>query len=952
MISRGLRAAAACLLLAAAPAAAPAEPAPPAASAVAAAKKDVNAIEADPAVRFGTLANGFRYAVMQNKQPAGSVSIRLLLKVGSYEEADDELGYAHFIEHMAFRSTKAAPAGILDNPFASMGVAMGRDQNAATTIESTSYGVDVPNANAEGLRRIVAWLRSAADGILFTPSAVDTERGVVISELRTRSGPVATAGLEIARFQLPGARSVNREPGGTEASLRAATPARLQAFYDRWYRPENALLVIVGDAPPDELEALAKQAFGDWAGRGSAAVAPTPPATLPQRGLDAMTEASQAFPSAVSACRFSPKRAPAATPLAELRRETYGKLWAAILEKRFAHLSATGPSPLLGASVITGQRMPDARATCFIAVSAQGRWKEALLAEQGELRRFERDGPTQRELDDAVEALQAPLRGALAQADSRSSAGLADDLVGAELSGRAFPHPEEALRAFELAVAGVSPAVIRQSFAADWSGSGPLLVAMGPSAPPKEEVLGAWRENEAAAAPAAYADARTVTWPYRSFGRAGRVERREVLPEFVRLHFRNGTILNFKHTDFKTRDAEIRVRFGRGETGLAPADRSTAEFGAAMLPEGGLGKISYEAVGAAFASTSWKFSLNVESQAFVLSSSPMSDQVPGELQLLAAYMTDPAFRPDLDTKLPTALDFIYRYMKTDPMTVANDAIEQRLFGGVGALPPRETALAWRAADFARLLKPALVGSPVEVTIVGDLDEADAIAAVASTFGALPPRAVPPAAGDGAALTRFPAELPREIIAYHQGPAEKAGAVVMWPLYVAVPERRKEEYSLSLLAGIFKERLFHEARVSMGKVYDTGISNPMPDYGDQGWIAAKIQAAPADLDTLVAVARRIAAELAAGSIRQDELDRARQLLVAERSPMKAQNAAWAGIISHTRDNPRAFDELLLYETQMAAITLDDVRAAAASWLKREPLVARSLPQPAGGAATAH
>src|SRR3954471_262302 len=197
MISRGMRAAAACLLLAAAPAIASAPHAP---------KKNANAIEPDPAVLLGTLPNGFPYAVMQNKQPAGSVSIRLLVRIGSYEEADDELGYAHFIEHMAFRSTRAAPAGVLDNPFTAMGVALGRDQNAFTTLESTIYGVDVPNADKEGLQRLVQWMRSAADGIVFSPAAVDVERGVVLSELRTSSGPLVTAGQEVARFQLPGFR--------------------------------------------------------------------------------------------------------------------------------------------------------------------------------------------------------------------------------------------------------------------------------------------------------------------------------------------------------------------------------------------------------------------------------------------------------------------------------------------------------------------------------------------------------------------------------------------------------------------------------------------------------------------------------------------------------------------------------------------------------------------------
>src|SRR5436309_204875 len=99
------------------------------------------AVAMDPAVKRGTLANGLRYAVMRNATPKGAVSIRLAMDVGSYLENDDELGYAHFIEHMAFRSTRQAPNGVLDNPFGALGVGFGRDQNAATTLTSTVYQV-------------------------------------------------------------------------------------------------------------------------------------------------------------------------------------------------------------------------------------------------------------------------------------------------------------------------------------------------------------------------------------------------------------------------------------------------------------------------------------------------------------------------------------------------------------------------------------------------------------------------------------------------------------------------------------------------------------------------------------------------------------------------------------------------------------------------------------------
>jgi zinc protease len=460
MIGNGLRGAAAFLILAGWPAstfAADTKSADPKPAAIAKAEP---VVAPDPAVRFGTTANGFRYAVMQNKSPAGSVSIRLLLKVGSYEEKADELGYAHFIEHMAFRSTKAAPAGMLDNPFAAMGVALGRDQNAFTTVQSTTYGMDVPAANPEGLRKILEWMRSAADGILFTPAAVDVERDVVISELRTRGGPVTDLGREVAHFQAPELLSVNRLPGGTEASLQAATPAKLQAFYERWYRPENAFLVIVGDAPQDQLEALAREAFSSWTARGAPGTKPAPPAALAERGLDAFTKAGDALPPAFSSCRFGPRREIPANPVEAVRRDSYSQIWVSILQTRFAHLSASAGSPLMGGSPMVADQLPDARGTCFIALAANGKWKEALQAEQLEVRRFGRDGPTQQELDEAIEKIRAPLRGAVVQAGARNSAAVAGEIADADLAGRIFSSPDGALAAFGLAVDGVTPADI------------------------------------------------------------------------------------------------------------------------------------------------------------------------------------------------------------------------------------------------------------------------------------------------------------------------------------------------------------------------------------------------------------------------------------------------------------------------------------------------------------
>jgi len=937
----GLAAAAAVLVCLALPAAAE-TPIPPDAKAA-----------PDPAVKRGVLANGLRYAVMHNSSPAGAVSIRLAMDVGSYEEADNELGFAHFIEHMAFRSTRQSPDGAFDNKFAALGVAIGRDQNAATTLESTVYRIDLPSGGMAAVRPVLDWMRGAADGILFTPAAVDVERGVVLAEKQSREGPAADMQRDTARFQGPGLRSVERDPVGTVQSLGAATPAGLQAFYDRWYRPENGVLIVIGDAPVAELERAAEQAFSSWRGRGAAGVRPAPPPAASARGLDAFTRSHPALPSAVAACRVSPPDPDRGPGLQRMRRDAYSLLWTAILTKRLTHLAAAENSALLGAGASVSRDIPDALVACLIAVPTADQWQRALSVSQAELRRFATAGPTAQEVQTAIEELRSRLRAAQYQGGTRISSAVADQITEAELGGRTFQDPREAMRTFEIAVAGIDPDDVRKAFQSDWSGSGPLLVATAPRAPAKEELLAAWNGNEQAAPLEAYADRADSAWAYRDFGKHGRVKSTERFanPDYARFTFKNGTILNFKHTGFQSGGAEIRVRFGWGERGLVQSMRIPAALAAGLFPMGGLGKMDLEQIASALTNTSWSFTLGIDTDAFLLSSSTLSDQVAQQMQLLAAYMTDPGFRSLMDDKLPTAVDFVYRSYHTEPNLVAVEALENRLYPGQPSLPPREQLAGFKVKDFEQLLRPVLTRSPVEVTIVGDVAEAYAVSAVAATFGALPKRApLAPPAGQGP-FRRFPEALPAFVRATHEGPAEKAAALLMWPLYVATPERRSEEYAIGLAAAIFETRLLQRVRVAMGKAYSPSVASVMPDWADQGYLAVGIETTPADLDQLVAAARQIAAELAAGRITQAELDTARDPLVAAREQAQSRNEAWAGVLSGALRHPEAFDELLGYRAAMQALTLDDVRRAAAAWLARDPMISTALPAaPATAAAT--
>ena len=143
-------------------------------------------VPADPAVRFGQLANGMRYAIRRNATPPGQTSLRLRIDAGSLHEADDQRGLAHFIEHMAFNGTTNVPEGEFVGRLERHGLRFGADTNASTEWTQTVYKLDLPENDAASIDEGLFLLREAVAEATFAPAAIDRERGVIQSEARTR----------------------------------------------------------------------------------------------------------------------------------------------------------------------------------------------------------------------------------------------------------------------------------------------------------------------------------------------------------------------------------------------------------------------------------------------------------------------------------------------------------------------------------------------------------------------------------------------------------------------------------------------------------------------------------------------------------------------------------------------------------------------------------------------
>jgi len=219
-----------------APATAPVQPTGPLVSSLKPGQwaHELSDIKPDPRVRFGVLPNGMRYALEKNATPPNQAAVRLWFDTGSMMEADDQQGLAHFLEHMAFNGSKNVPEGEMIKILERHGLAFGADTNASTGLDETVYQLDLPKTDDATVDSSLMLLREVAGELTIAPEAVDRERGVVLSEERTRDSPGYRVAIKTMEFQMDGQLPPKRIPIGKTDILKNAPAQKIRDYYEAY----------------------------------------------------------------------------------------------------------------------------------------------------------------------------------------------------------------------------------------------------------------------------------------------------------------------------------------------------------------------------------------------------------------------------------------------------------------------------------------------------------------------------------------------------------------------------------------------------------------------------------------------------------------------------------------------------------------------------------------------
>ena len=217
--------------------------------------QQIPVIPADKAVRVGQLPNGMKYYLRHNDKQKNLADFYISHDVGAIQEDDDQQGLAHFLEHMAFNGTKNLPGKMLIEYLETVGVKFGVNLNAGTSWDYTQYLLkDVPTIRPGIVDTAMLILHDWSHFIALQPKEIDSERGVIMEELRMRDGASWRGTIKMLQALCKGTRYEHRNLIGHLDGLKSFSHSSLENFYQKWYRPELQAVVIVGDINVDEVE--------------------------------------------------------------------------------------------------------------------------------------------------------------------------------------------------------------------------------------------------------------------------------------------------------------------------------------------------------------------------------------------------------------------------------------------------------------------------------------------------------------------------------------------------------------------------------------------------------------------------------------------------------------------------------------------------------------------------
>ncbi len=556
----------------------------------------------DPQVTVGTLPNGLRYYVRPNGKPAKRAELRLVVKAGSVLEDPDQLGLAHFVEHMQFEGTRHFPRQGISEFLSSLGLGIGPDANAATSYDDTQYTLRVPTDVPGVLDRALLVLEDWVGGATFDQSAIERERGIVMSEWRLHLGAGERTQDKIRRVQLEGSRYADRSPIGDPKIIGNAQREQLLRFYRDWYRPDLMAVIVVGDVDRDAVVEMIKAHFSPLT--NPTPTRPRPDFDVPDRPGTRYTIVSDKETTATAVAISDLRPARRQDTVGGYRDIMMDQLFGGMLDARLDELDQRDDPPFLRVAADrrlfdTPRTKDEAQLQALVANDGVAKGLDALITE---LERVTRFGFTAPELDRAKQSMMVGYERAVTESPDRESSSRADEYTRNFLQGEALPTIFQELAFHRRFVPEITLAEINRLITQWFPDQNRLVIVSGPDAAgvvlPTQAQLAAVVKSASSKRVEAYVDSGTEHSLMDTPPARGSIVKVTPRPEagITEWTLSNGATVVLKPTTLKEDQILFRAVAPGGSSLASDADATSARVADDVVPAGGAGRFSEAAL--------------------------------------------------------------------------------------------------------------------------------------------------------------------------------------------------------------------------------------------------------------------------------------------------------------------------------------------------------------------
>lgn len=556
-------------------------------------------VPVDPQITMGQFKNGLRYYIRNTKKPEKRAELRLVVKAGSILEDDDQLGLAHFVEHMAFNGTKNFPKNELTAFIESLGMRFGAHLNAYTSFDETVYMLTVPTDKPGAMEKSFQVLHDWAQNLSFDPAEIEKERGVVLEEWRSSRGAGMRNTEKIFPVVFKGSRYANRLPIGKPEIIQHGNVERITQFYKDWYRPDLMAVIAVGDFDKAAVEKLLTDHFGSL----PEATSPRPRQKfdLPDRSDTgySINSDKESTTTSIEIDTLLPAR-PEGT-IGVYRQKTVDRLFAAMLNARFAELTQKPDAPFVFGFSGRGGFLVRTKEVAFLnALVKEGAVENTMRALLTEAERVARFGFTETELARQKASVLRNYERLALEKENVLASSKASEYVRNFLTGETLPSADDEYALHQRFIPGITLAEINK-LAREWfpvSSQNRLVVVTAPEKSgltiPDESKLATVIKEAPAAELKPYVDKVGSAVLLESLPAPGKITKAatDAKTGLTTWELANGVKVVLKPTDFRADEILFRATSPGGTSLVSDADYIPASSATQVITAGGVAKFS------------------------------------------------------------------------------------------------------------------------------------------------------------------------------------------------------------------------------------------------------------------------------------------------------------------------------------------------------------------------